>query len=261
MNMLKTRKNGYPEMMEPMKYGPIEMGYDSKEPLEPMKKTSPSMASRMPMTPVYSEPEYEESHHPIGAYSHEPRDCRGVYAAINARQLTALMFHSEMADLFAFLTLKGFQDMHEYQYLVESAGYRAVRNYYMTQYGKLLQEDDPHPIDVFPEDWYRYKRSDVTPEIRRQAVQVALEQYLDWEKETKDRYTQYASLLMSWTKTADHAKVSKMIHEVDEEIKNLERMHADFKSTRFSMDHIMSTQTKLTRKYENRFLGLGDTRI
>lgn len=207
----------------------------------------------------YSEPSgRKHSRHGMGGYEQEPQDYTEIYAAINARQLTALMFHSEMADLFGFLNLKGFQDMHEHQYLCESACYRALRNFYLNQYGKVLEEDDPIPEEVFPEDWYNYKRSEVTPETRRQAVQVAMEQYLEWEEETKECYTRYASMLKSWGKSADHNKIHKMIREVDEELKRIERMHTELKSSGFSMDHIMSLQTKLSRKYDNCYLGKED---
>ena len=36
---------------------------------------------------------------------YEPKNCKDVFSAINTRQITALMFHDEMADLFDFLGL------------------------------------------------------------------------------------------------------------------------------------------------------------
>lgn len=283
MNM-KTHRGKYPGMPDPVygsdgsieyagqhryseSYGSIHnpnnptdrAGYGSRKISENSRASRPHIPMQTFAEKEYHEP-YERKHsrHHMDDYGYAPQDYVEVYAAINARQLSALMFHSEMADLFGFLNLKGFQDMHEHQYLCESACYRALRNFYMAQYGKVLEEDDPELVEVFPESWYGYKRSEVTPEIRRQAVQTALEQYLEWEEETKECYTKYASMLMSWGKTADHAKIHKMIKEVDEEIKRIERMHMDLKSTHFSMDHIMTTQAKLSRKYDNCYLGKED---
>lgn len=45
---------------------------------------------------------------------YEPKNCKDVFSVINTRQITALMFHDEMADLFDFLGLRGFKRMHEY---------------------------------------------------------------------------------------------------------------------------------------------------
>lgn len=285
MNMMKNHRGRYPGMPDTVYSGnpdynpnqgyPTNMGYNASNPADSVgygsrrisdnARNATRNGTRRSSLQTFAGKEdyqdtYDRKHHRpmMGSYGHEPQDPEEVYAAINARQLSALMFHSEMADLFGFLNLKGFQDMHEHQYLAESACYRALRNFYLTQYGKVLQEDDPELPEVFPEDWYDYKRSDVTPETRRQAVQTALEQYLEWEEETKECYTKYASMLMSWGKTADHAKIHKMIKEVDEEIKRIERMNMDLKSTHFSMDHIMTTQAKLSRKYDNCYLGKED---
>lgn len=262
MNM-KTRRGRYPGMPDTV-YSASAPVYNPNNPTDRVGYGSRKISdmdkdSRHRISPqMFADSHSYKSHRSMGGYSYEPQDPEEVYAAINSRQLTALMFHSEMADLFGFLNLKGFQDMHEHQYLAESACYRALRNFYMTQYGKVLQEDDPEIIEVFPEDWYNYKRSDVTPEIRRQAVQVALEQYLEWEEDTKECYEHYASLLMSWGKNMDYSKVNKMIQEVSEEIKRIERMHADLKSVQFNLDHIMTTQAKLSRKYDNCYLGKED---
>lgn len=283
MNM-KTHRGRYPGMPDPVygsdssmeysgrprygdSYSPMyghnsptdRAGYGSRKISENMRGNRQRISMQTFADKDYPE-SYDKKHsrQPMGGYGYEPQDYTEVYAAINARQLSALMFHSEMADLFGFLNLKGFQDMHEYQYLSESACYRALRNFYLTQYGKVLEEDDPEVVEVFPESWYGYKRSEVTPEIRKQAVQTALEQYLEWEEETKECYSKYASMLMSWGKTADHSKIHKMIKEVEEEIKRIEHMHADLKSTHFSMDHIMTTQAKLSRKYDNCYLGKED---
>lgn len=267
MNM-KTHRGRYPGMPDTVYSSSVPVynpespadkaGYGSKRISDMGRDTRHKIPTQMFADKGYSDSYDRNRHRSMSGYGYEPQDPEEVYAAINSRQLTALMFHSEMADLFGFLNLKGFQDMHEYQYLSESACYRALRDFYMTQYGKVLEEDDPEIIEVFPEDWYDYKRSDVTPEIRRQAVQVALEQYLEWEEDTKECYEHCASLLMSWGKNTDYAKINKMIHEVDEEIKRIERMHTDLKSTQFSLDHIMTTQAKLSRKYENCYLGKED---
>ena len=108
---------------------------------------------------------------------YEPKNCKDVFSVINTRQITALMFHDEMADLFDFLGLRGFKRMHEYQYLAESAEHRTLKRYYLNHHGMLLPDEEIEPVDVIPDDWYQYNRMDVTPAVRKQAVQKAMEQY------------------------------------------------------------------------------------
>lgn len=213
----------------------------------------------------YSEHKNHSSHTKMGnAHSYsdrDPKDCKEVYAAINARQVTAMMFHSEMADLFGFLNLDGFKEMHEHQFLCESASFRAIRNYFMTHYGKLLPDEEVYPVEVIPDDWYRYKRTEVTAEVRKQAVKAAVEQYLDWEKETKEFYSQMASLLMSWKKTPDFGKVNDLVQEVCEEIKRVEHLYLELKSVNYETEHVLAMQPKLSRKYKSQYLGVEDCKL
>ena len=112
----------------------------------------------------------------ISFADYEPKDCREAFSVIMARQITALMFHDEMADLFDFLGLRGFKRMHEYQYLAESAEHRGMSRYFMNHHGMLLDCGELDPITVIPDDWYKYTRDDVSATTRQQAVQRAMQQ-------------------------------------------------------------------------------------
>ena len=245
------RGMNYPDRVTHMNYGDyrdvdrdldMRMGYDDKS----------SVPNRRHMSKKMGGASY---------FEHEPKDCKEVYAAINARQVTAMMFHSEMADLFGFLNLDGFKDMHEHQFLCESASFRAIRNYFMTHYGKLIPDEEVYPVEIIPDDWYRYKRTEVTAEVRKQAVKAAIEQYLDWEKETKEVYSQMASLLMSWQKTPDFGKVNELVQEVCEEIKRVEHLYLELKSVNYETEHVLAIQPKLSRKYKSQYLGVEDCKL
>lgn len=185
-----------------------------------------------------------------GLAGNEPTTCEEVYKLISSRQSTALMFHDNMADLFDFLGLNGFKRMHEYQYLVESAEHRALKRYYLNHHGKLLPEEEPHPVSVIPSDWYKYTRMDVTSSVRRQAVKTAFEQYYEWEAETKELYSTAAVHLMNWHKVADFNKVNGLLMDVDKELKYLERLIIRMSSVDYDPVYVDTLQDEYHEKYK-----------
>lgn len=196
-------------------------------------------------------------HKYLMATEFEPKSCKDVYSAINVRQITALMFHDEMADFFDFLGLRGFKRMHEYQYFVESAEHRALRRYYLNHHEKILPDEEVDPISVIPDDWCKYSRMDVTPAVRKQAVQRALEQYRAWECETKEMYERCAYYLFSWQKIADFNKVNDLIRDVDCELKYLTRLCLELKAVDYDPMYIASIQDHYHDKYKKKTESIG----
>lgn len=183
--------------------------------------------------------------------SYEPKSCEEVYSIINERQITALMFHDSMADMFDFLGLRGFKRMHEYQYLVESAEHRSLKRYYLNHHGKMLPEAKVSSVSVVPADWYKYNRMDVTQPIRKQAVQSAFKKYLAWETETKEVYSKMAAYLMEWHKVADFNKVNELLMDVDRELKYLERLCIRLQSVDYDPVYVDTLQGIYHEKYKN----------
>lgn len=186
------------------------------------------------------------------AMHYEPKSCKDVYDTINTRQITALMFHDNMADLFNFLGLKGFEKMHEYQYLEESIGHRATKRHFIDRHGKLLPESHIESVEVIPSDWEQYTRMEVTPSVRKQYVQKALSMYKEWEQGTKDLYEACAGYLMDCHKADDFEWVSELVEDVSEELMCLEQLCVELSAVGYDCIYIMSIQGELCDKYHKR---------
>ena len=189
---------------------------------------------------------------------YEPKDCREVYGIINARQVTALMFHSEMADMFGFLGLEGFKCMHEYQFLTESAGHRATKSCYLSHHDKILSDDEVRGIDIVPDEWLRYTRMDVTPSVRRQSVEKAMNEYLKWEKDTKEILCHCAAYLLDWHKMSDYEWVKCLINDVTEELKCLKELCLKLRASDYDMSYIVGIQDELCCKYHHKKVRIED---
>ena len=194
---------------------------------------------------------------PYNPKSTEEMTSEDIFMALHDRQITALMFHTQSADLFDFLGLMGFKRMHEYQYFVESAEHRGICRYYINHHNKLLMGGHPEGPKVIPPEWGQHSRFDVTPQIRKQAIEKSFMDYQDWESETKALYSEYSKALMNLDCVADALKINELIKDVDQELKCLDRMILKLKSISFDAVGIMSMQDELHEYYREKTKSIG----
>lgn len=184
--------------------------------------------------------------------------CSEIFQEINKRQIIALMFHDELADLYDFLGMNGFKRMHEYQYFAESAEHRGLKRYYINHHNKLLPEVDIHyDKELARLDWYRYSRMDVTSQAKKQTIESTFEKYNKWETETKQFYEDCAKKLFDMNMLADFNKVNDLIKDVDDELKRLDRLLLSLKACNFNEVYILSIQDGLHDKYKEKSKMIG----
>ena len=180
----------------------------------------------------------------------EPQTCGEIFTAIRERQIIALMFHDQSADLFDFLGLNGFKRMHEYQYLAESIEHRKLSRYYLNHHHQILMEGPLDNPQAIPEDWSRYTRLEVTTPIRKQAVEKSFAAYYDWECETKKCYSEYAKKLLDLGLVADFNHVNCLVKDVDMELKYLGRMILRLQSISYDPIQVEAMQQELHDHYK-----------
>jgi len=188
----------------------------------------------------------------LGEMTHED-----IFRAIHDHQITALMFHSQMADLFDFLGLMGFKRMHEYQYFSESIEHRGLCRYYINHHNKLLVGGQPQEPEVLPTEWGQYTRFDVTPQVRRQTVEKAFKEYQEGESNTKKLYSQYVIALIDLGYVADSNRICNLVSDVDIELKYLDRLYLKLKAISFDAVGVMDMQEELHEYYREKTKSLG----
>jgi hypothetical protein len=171
-----------------------------------------------------------------------PDSCAEIYAIINARQLTALMFHDQMADYFRFLSLDGLSNLHERQCVEEARGRRKLRKCYMKRHNKLIEDWPVSNPKAIPDDWIKYTRMDVSSQVRTQSIQLALKKYREWEEESIALYSKCAKLLADMNYMADKQDIDYLITDVDEELKHLYEIDLAFKSANYDLSFVLEYQ-------------------
>ena len=181
------------------------------------------------------------------------RDVNSVestFSEINARMITALMFHDQMADYFDFLGMKGYKRLHEYQYFTESLERKKLNQYYINHHNKLIPDIYSGQVTMIPENWKTANRISVGKSTKQKGIEDGFSQYHEWESETKNLYEHYSSRLREMGAVADAIIVEKLVEDVNSELKKLERIIVDLISSGYDMVYITESQQRIHDKYK-----------
>lgn len=175
-----------------------------------------------------------------------------IYAEINARMIAALMFHSQMADYFDFLGLRGYKRLHEYQYVSEGKERRELNRYYINHHNRMIPDRYEGAVQMIPEGWKNANRISVGKSTKQKAVEDGFNEYRQWESDTKALYEKYAVTLRDDGHIADALRVEMLVDDVDGELKCLERMLVDLISAGYDMVYIVESQNSIHDRYKRK---------
>ena len=154
-----------------------------------------------------------------------------VFANINSHIIEGIMFHDQMAEYFDFLNLHGYKRMHEYHALDEFVERRGIIRYYTNHYNKLLPELPVTDPSVVPISWRNYTRQQVDSNTKRKAIKDSFTKWRLWVKE--------------------------LVHDVDMELKYVDRMHIKLESIDYDLCTISLCQDEMHEEYDNKTKGIG----
>lgn len=172
-----------------------------------------------------------------------------IFARISTRQVEGMMLHDQMADAYDFLTLPGYQSLHEYHFADESKGMREIHRYFIEHHNMLLNDGHPEDPRALPHSWMNYTRQQVTQDTKRKAVRELMEKWVDWERDTKRIYEQAYRDLVECGDIAGSMEVKRLILDVTEELAFAEQMYIRLEGVMYDMPTIEDMQERLCKKY------------
>lgn len=161
--------------------------------------------------------------------------------------------HEQLADYFCFLGLQGFKRKLEYQYMNEVAGKRKLHHKYINLHHKIIPMKQVEVLHIIPSDWSRYTTNDVNDNVLPKFVRSAMQQYKDWEEQTKQLYEELWQQCTNYGMTADADYISKLVKNVTKEIKEINRMCEQLNGTGYDSVSIHSMQDKYHKKYKSKY--------
>lgn len=175
-----------------------------------------------------------------------------IFSKIHERQVQGMMFHEQMSNYFDFLNLHGFKRLHEYQFFCETLEMRDIEKYYINHENMLIGKSNVQPTSEISDNWHKYNRMQVKTSAKAQAVKEALTKWHDWEKETKELYSQYAYELSQMMCVDSVRVVSILVCDIEEELKRIDRMMIKLENLGYDMAYILDLQDCLHKKYKKK---------
>jgi hypothetical protein len=171
---------------------------------------------------------------------------------IVSQMLGGVMLHAQLSHFFNFLGLKGYAECQKYRYYEESSSYMDLNDYYICHYNKFVSDDRVENQNVIPADWYNFTRFDVNEGIRKNAIKMGVEKWVQWEKETKAVLEQHYQNLIALGEIAIARKISDCIKHVDNELAKAQKVLLKLKAIDYNISDIMMEQEDLYKKYEKK---------
>lgn len=176
-----------------------------------------------------------------------------IYTELDKHMKKALCFHEQLADYFCFLGLQGFKRKLEYQYMCEVAEERKLHHKYINIHKKLIPVRQIEVIQFIPRDWNKYTTEDVNDNVLPKFVKNAMEQYKEWEEETKELYEEMWQKCINNGMVADAEYISTLVEDVTKEIKKINRMCEQLNGTGYNAVSIHGMQDKYHERYKKKY--------
>ena len=172
-----------------------------------------------------------------------------IFAKISTHMAKGLRIHSQIAILYGFLNLCGYQKCHEYHFYEESCNYRCLQNFFLAHCGKMLHEDTIEEPDIIPSNWYKFSKFDVDANNKRSAIKDIVKKWVDWEKETKSLLESSYKQLYDLGEIDCALKISYFIKDVSHELATAQEKQINLESMGYDIVYIIDQQPELYKHY------------
>lgn len=181
-----------------------------------------------------------------------------VFTKMSARVIEGTMFHESLAKVYLFLNLSGYAACHEYHYLSESASYmklcRYIANHLNTIVSPIPRTDDA----IIPKSWNMVSRSDISPQIRKEAIVSSFHEWLKWEQGTKALYEKLYKDAYELGDIAGCKFIETYILDVDSEIVYVRNELISKQAMDFDIVSIFEEQRELKKFFTKKIRKVGD---
>lgn len=184
--------------------------------------------------------------------------CEEIFTKLAEHQINGMMVHEQLANYYDFLGLPGYRNCHEYHFMAESCTYRKICRYYVNHYNKLIPVTEFDTPEVVPESWYKYNRQDVDISTKKNAIKSGLEEWVDWETETKKLYSDmYKEAIENGSIDAADF-IQGLVADVSNELKKATMYWLNKEAINYDMSVIISEQKEKSDKYKAKLRLVGN---
>lgn len=167
-----------------------------------------------------------------------------IFSGLATHLQQGIEMHNQFVQMYDFLGFKFYGRRQYEQYLEEINNCHSLCHYYMKHYHKLIIFKEAKAQNVIPASWYRYTQLDVDMNTKRNAVKDINQQWISWEKSTKEYITQLHKQLMDLGELAAALYFEKMLKRVDKELAHAETFFLELETVGYDLVHMVEEQYK-----------------
>ena len=179
-----------------------------------------------------------------------------IFSNILTHMAKGLLIHNQMASLYGFLNLCGYQKCQEYHYYEESRNDRNLQNFFLTHYNKMIHENTVEQPEVIPNNWYKFTKMEVDANNKRSAVKDIMKKWVEWEKETKTLLELSYKQLYELGEIDCAIKIASLIKDVSKELAGAQEMYINLESMGYDIVYIIDWQPDLYKQYCKKIKGI-----
>lgn len=173
---------------------------------------------------------------------------REEFVKLASHMVKGMMTHEQLMNSYLFLGLPGYAHLHEKHYLSETKSYVKLCKYASSHYSMLLQAERVEDPEVIPPSWKDKTRESVTFDIRRQSLEAALLEWINWEESAVEVYSEAFKTLYDAGEIDAAFFVKKFLLDAEEELIFARQELISKRAMDFDIVSIIEEQEKFQNK-------------
>ena len=171
-----------------------------------------------------------------------------IYSALANRMVGAIMIHSQLVQIFAFVDLLPDMRKQESQLQEETHGYSELNKYYIQHHHNILTADNPPQIDILNLSLLKKSSEELTPEDKTYLIKYGMKEWIEWERKSKVIYEDSYRELLDISEVASADFVSRYVRDVDLELKESEKIFRVREGIDWDLSAIYDKQARVNKR-------------
>lgn len=181
-----------------------------------------------------------------------------IFTEMSAHIIEGTMFHESLMKAYLFLSLFGYATCHEYHYLSETRGHIRLCKYVSRYLGSLVSPVPNVENDIVPKSWIMSKQTDISPQVRKEALVSSFHEWLNWEENTVALYERLYRETVELNDVTSSEFIKSYILDAKSEVVYARNELISKKAMDFDIVSILEEQKFLEEKFRKRIRKMGD---
>ena len=171
-----------------------------------------------------------------------------IYTALANRMVGAMMIHSQLVQIFAFVDLLPDMRKQESQLQEETHGYSELNKYFIQHHHNILIADNPPQIDILNNSLFNKFSDELTTEDKKYIIKYGMNEWIEWERKSKILYEDSYRNLVDISEVASAEFLMRYVRDVDIELKEAEKIFRVREGINWDLSTIYDKQARVGKR-------------